>query len=295
MIYDNKENLMTSEFLDRGLPPYFWARNLPDNDWAQALVNGYGPSGETLPQLPDEPVQRKFVGGIGFESMQRAMRFVRRLKNSSSQHIGRDIGSLRNILDVGVGFGRIYRILMRDLHPRHLLGVDVDPAAIELTRSAMPYCNVELLAGTPPYSNLAEDQFELAYLHSVFSHLSEAAFLRLLVELKRVLTKSAILVFTTLKTEHVDRWDAQRNLQFMGAALAKVEFDAIAWRRLAQGDSFLYVPTGGGDPSRPHSEYGEAIVSKGYLVKTVPDLGFELLEYDSSPGLPQAYCVLGKK
>jgi hypothetical protein len=71
-------------------------------------------------------------------------------------------------------------------------------------------------------------------------------------------------------------------------------FDLNKWLQKAFSGEFLFVPTGGGSSSRPASFYGEAIITKSYLGKVLPDSGFEIVCFSEDTGLPQTFVVLRK-
>jgi hypothetical protein len=82
--------------------------------------------------------------------------------------------------------------------------------------------------------------------------------------------------------------------EYYGRALSTAGFDIKKWENLSDCGSFLFVPTGGGDPSRPADYYGEAIITEKYLEKITAELGFELKKFDITNDMPQAFVVMQK-
>ena len=75
------------------------------------------------------------------------------------------------MLDIGVGWGRVYRAMLRET--LLIVGIDPLPRCIELCREAFPDGKFELVQPQPPYQ-FADEAFDVVYLYSVFSHLNRA-------------------------------------------------------------------------------------------------------------------------
>jgi 2-polyprenyl-3-methyl-5-hydroxy-6-metoxy-1,4-benzoquinol methylase len=169
---------------------FTWAKTLNKIDWAKALSTGRGPGGEYLPPCPSNDIQKKYVGSSGHDAFLEALTFIDKMKENLSEN-GLKINAGIKILDCGVGFGRLYRAMLREVDPTSILGVDIDSKAIDMCRKAMPFGNFELIGKNPPYENLKSESFDLIYLYSVFSHLSEAGFKSMMTEFRRILKKGA--------------------------------------------------------------------------------------------------------
>jgi cyclopropane fatty-acyl-phospholipid synthase-like methyltransferase len=59
------------------------------------------------------------------------------------------LGPDSRLLDIGVGWGRIYRVLLRDTP--HIVGIDPVPQCVELCRSVLPGGQFEISPLAPPY------------------------------------------------------------------------------------------------------------------------------------------------
>lgn len=256
--------------------------------WARVLAEGRG---EGLPPMPDEEIQRQFVGVSGMDAFADPAAFmdlVVRTARSRRARLKRD----SRILDIGVGWGRFYRWLLRDFEVAGLVGVDVDPEMIRLCGAAMPYGDFRLVDPMPPY-DFENASFELIMLYSVFSHLSEAACLSLMDEIFRLLKEGGFVAFTTLKEAHLDVWAAQSKA---GIGI----YDAVGGhpdesRRKMQQGEFLFVATGGGDESRPNSFYGEAIISRSCLTRMLPRWPADLVLVSDERRLRRAIITLQKR
>jgi SAM-dependent methyltransferase len=268
------------------MTPTEWlaARSLTRTEWVEVLAGlRVEPALPQAPPMPDAGYQA-FVGSYGLDALAEAGQFY-----SAAGHIlhGESVGRL---LDFGCGWGRIYRLFLRDT--TQLVGVDIDADVINVCRIAMPYGNFEVCAPDPPLQ-FPNESFDTVVAYSVFSHLAEHTFVAWMREFRRLLAPGGHVFFTTLREGHLNVWDelTRNGNDYYKAALTSAEFSRSEWeRRAASGDGVLFVPTGGGD-IRPASFYGEAIVSRCYLERTLPELGLALVEFADDHRLPQAFVA----
>jgi SAM-dependent methyltransferase len=260
--------------LDKENTLHSWAQALTDEEWCQFLA-GTPMCGRVPPPLPPDEFQRDWVGSAGIEAFREAMAFCRLLK-STLANAGFELGPHSRLLDIGVGWGRIYRVLLRET--AQIVGIDTVPHCIELCRRALPNGEFEISPQIPPY-RFADGEFDVVYLYSIFSHLNEGPFQALLHETARLVAKGGFVVFTTLGPSD----DIMRRNGF-----------PETWRADAEAGRFLYVPTGGADESMPRSVWGWALVSKPYLQTIISDLPLKLIVYEPNR-LIQAFVVLQKR
>jgi len=258
-----------------------WGWQAPEDEtWARYLA-----SHPNAPPLPPEHVQTRFVGSCGEASFGEPSIFWRRILSVLNRE-GVTLSRKARILDIGVGWGRIYRWMMRDVDTSGIIGVDVDPDAIRMCLEAMPRGRFELTAEEPP-----ETGMDLAVAYSVFSHLSEAAARKLLDYAWRALRPGGYLALTTMTKNHVWVWREYLDTDPNGRAplLREMGFTPEAWMDKATGGQALYLPTGGGNDVLAASDYGEMILPRVWFA-TVD--GFELVDYSDRRDLPQATAVL---
>lgn len=273
-------------------PDFGWARALSDDEWRKALGTGVY-SDRHLPANPPASVQERYVGSSGTAAYLEAAAFWAHVKSILAA-AGHPITSDSRLLDFGVGWGRLYKYLFRDVSPKNIVGFDVAPEAISLCREAMPFGDFQLIGPTPPYPPKYRN-FDLIYLYSIFSHLSENCFTTIVEALRDRLAVNGCIAFTTLLLAHVNVWARQTNDRFYGPALNTVGFDKAAWRTAGErGDRALFVPIGGGSDILTADYYGETILTEEYLKRKVRTLGFELLHFSEPKDLPQALAVLRK-
>jgi SAM-dependent methyltransferase len=104
------------------------------------------------------------------------------------------VGSVRRVLDYACGYGRVLRWLKAEFPNAYLLGVDADGKA---AASAQDVLGVETRKLDITLAQPIDDPFDLIWVGSLFTHLSERESKRVLQYLRRHLTDSGVLVFTT--------------------------------------------------------------------------------------------------
>ncbi|HTF72513.1 MAG TPA: glycoside hydrolase family 99-like domain-containing protein, partial [Edaphobacter sp.] len=284
-------SLTKSENLTPG--DFGWAAGLSEREWIEFLAGVKPVDGHRPPKLPPADVQRMFVGSDGVTALQETAAFFQRVKRVASAN-GRPLQHDSKVLDFGVGWGRLYRLLLRDFAVTNLIGVDVDSKAIEMCKEAIPYGSFQQIPSLPPYP-LGAGEFDLILLYSVFSHLSEHSLKTILSEFERILKPGGFVAFTTLKKAHLEVWAQRADQPHWREHLARAAFDAGFWRKKATTGDFLFVPTGGGDESRPSDFYGEAIVTEAFLGKALSKSSLYVAHFSEPGDAPQALVVLRRK
>ena len=120
----------------------------------------------------------------------------------TKKYIDRDLFDIEKVLDWGCGCGRILRFFLEDWnilqHPR-IIGIDIDPVNIAWCKENLP--NAEFLCIDPdPPTTLPDNEFDLIYGSSVFTHLTEEDQDKWLLELRRLL-KPGGFCFVTINAE----------------------------------------------------------------------------------------------
>ncbi|MDM0076644.1 class I SAM-dependent methyltransferase [Variovorax sp. J2P1-59] len=263
---------------------------LPVADWIDFLLHQKAVDGLTPPAMPSVAMQDQFVGSNGRAALNEASIFCEKLREAAMK-CGQDTLANCRLLDFGVGWGRLYRILLNHCTPHSLIGVDIDSKCVQLCSEAMPYGTFQL-SGDPPLS-FAPATFDIVYAYSVFSHLAEHAFRTYMSEFARILKPGGLVVFTTLKGPHLDAWHrlSTGSDPWYVEYLKRAGFDHEGWLARRANGEFLYVPTGGGD-MRDSSFYGEAVVTEKFLIEKAPELGLSVVAFEERDEMPQAFVVL---
>ena len=116
-------------------------RGISDELWRALLQKKYSVYPRiksVLPDWPDEELQRSWVGNCAEPLDQQSFGFIRNLKSVYDRYGPKEL-SQSNVLDFGVGWGRLIRYLGKDVPAQRLWGCDSNTdilAVCERTRVA---------------------------------------------------------------------------------------------------------------------------------------------------------------
>lgn len=114
---------------------------------------------------------------------------------SALAQVGRGIEPDQSVLDFGSGGGRTLLWLIPDFPKTRFYGTDVDPEAVEWCRCNLTNAQFQVNSPLPPML-YHDEQFDVVYLISVFTHLSDEYQEVWLPELRRVTRRGGILLLT---------------------------------------------------------------------------------------------------
>lgn len=180
-------------------------RDLDDDVWALLLTKeyeGWPKIRALLPDLPEPALQQMWNGASGPPLAAQGVCFYRKLKVMQARHGQVPLGSAK-VLDFGCGWGRLTRMLARDLESGALFGCDPVEDILEVCRSSRVPATLarsDFLPRALPF----KEKFDLAFAFSVFTHVSEAAHLASLDALHRGLAPGGLLVVTVRPPAYVD-------------------------------------------------------------------------------------------
>lgn len=149
-----------------------------------------------IPPIPPAHLQERVVGGYFRDFMRSGARSVAVFDAILGKH-GRSIATSSEILDFGVGCGRVIRAI-RQQYPTglNLTGIDIDLEAITWLQENYAAIGRFVHAPHTPPTPLSSDQFDLVYGISVFTHLPEDMQFAWLAELRRVAAPGGILLLS---------------------------------------------------------------------------------------------------
>lgn len=260
----------------RGGPElYALFRPLPVDLWALLLTQQYDAYPNIRALLPDVPhpdLQRLYTGASGAELAARTAPFYELLNRRQEKHGEGPLTGAR-ALDFGCGWGRILRLLTRDVEPGDLFGCDPVLAVLEeCRRCRVPatFGRSEFLPERVPF----DGAFDLAFAFSVFTHLSERAVEACLDALHAALRPGGLLVMTIRPPDYLFESG------LMVEARAALGPDPAA--RLS-GPRLVFVPHAAG-PFHPQygggeMHYGETVITLPYVRERWSER-FELLAVD---------------
>jgi 2-polyprenyl-3-methyl-5-hydroxy-6-metoxy-1,4-benzoquinol methylase len=267
--------------LGKKLPLTELFHSASDDFWLWLFTEGYDQHAavrELLPGMPDTQTQLNFTGRSGHAALSDAFSIYQLIKKLSHQYAN-DVSEARAILDFGCGWGRIIRFFSKDLDESKIYGVDCYDEMIQLCRSQNLRGNFQIINPMPPM-NFSNDMFDIIYLYSVFSHLSEEAHLAWIQEFSRILNAGGVIIASTRprnfiehcvktsKKTNVAVWELGPSLSFTNYQDALRDYDA---------GKFIHCPTGG-PGVLDKSFFGETCIPKQY-VETVWTRYFSKVDY----------------
>jgi SAM-dependent methyltransferase len=142
--------------------------------------------------VPSTELQTR-VGTINF--LEAGWRIYSDLKRSLERYGG--IDQFKSILDWGCGCSRVLRYLIQDTAAKGVHGCDIDRDAIAWDRQHIPGAVFTPIQAYPP-TPYAENQFDLVYGISIFTHLDEPTQFQWLEELRRITRPGGLVAVSVL-------------------------------------------------------------------------------------------------
>jgi 2-polyprenyl-3-methyl-5-hydroxy-6-metoxy-1,4-benzoquinol methylase len=242
--------------------------DVSDDFWFWLFTDGYASDPrlkKILPTMPDKRIQQNFTGRSGKDAFSEAFSAYILFKQITEKH-AKKISDQNAVLDFGCGWGRIIRFFLKDLEPSQIYGADCYKEMIDICNNSNLNCNFDTIDPMPPIK-YQDNMFDVIYLYSVFSHLSEEAHLVWLKEFHRILKPGGIFLATTRPVEFIEHC---KNLAKMkkinewelGSTIAFSEPEQ-AYRDYNEG-KFVHSSTGGGGVL-DKSFFGESCISESYV------------------------------
>lgn len=117
---------------------------------------------------------------------------------------GLDIESFRSVFDFGCGCGRVLAGFEGILaEGAKLYGCDINADLVKFAQESIPFAEVALTGHMPPLP-YKEDQFDLVYSSSVYTHMSLPAMLQWTGELARVIAPGGIAMISHHGTRYAE-------------------------------------------------------------------------------------------
>jgi SAM-dependent methyltransferase len=177
---------------------------------------------------------------------------------SCLESCGEDITAVRSALDFGCSSGRVLRVLSAAYPTARWLGCDANAPAIQWAKDNLPGVEAFVSSDAPPLA-VEDNQLDLVYAISVWSHFEPMLGLRWFDEMHRVLRPGGHLVFTTHGLSSV-AFDATRWLRPHHQA------DEIAGAIYRRGYWFAYEFGPSGDWGVINPGWGTTFVSSEWLL-----------------------------
>jgi SAM-dependent methyltransferase len=251
---------------DGGLEQF---RQLDADLWALLLTQEYDAYPNlraALPAVPAPALQQMWNGASGAALAAQSAAFYRRLRERFAEHGGRPLAEA-TVLDFGCGWGRLTRILARDVPRERLCGCDPTQSILDVCRdNGVParFARSEFVPDRIPF----DDRFDVVFAFSVFTHLSEVAHDRCLRALHAALRPGGVLVVTVRPPAYAELSELLRPV---GEALDPASVRYLFVPHAAEASHPQY---GGGEMT-----YGETVVTLPYVRERWSEM-FALLEAD---------------
>jgi hypothetical protein len=243
-------------------------RSLPLDDFGLLLLSmpsdEYPSLSRLLPQMADPQVQRDWTGADGVVLLTQSLNFVRTMSQGYTEIVGSSLRQKR-ILDFGVGWGRLVRLMYHYCDPENIFGCDPWDASLDVCRRDGLRCNLaqsDWLPNSLPFSG----KFDLIFAFSVFTHLSERATAQALQTLASQISDDGLLVITIRPVEY---WHHHQPME------DRVRQDLVACHRSI---GFAFAPHNrqrvDGDVT-----YGDTSIALDWLQKRIPALRIRRVDH----------------
>lgn len=205
-----------------------------------------------FPDWPSTRVMEETVGASGLKLQMMTNAFIRSLVGGATRFLPRPLASC-HVLDYGVGFGRNLRMLSKYVPTDQLAGIDPFSPHIDSCKTIglkAQTCLCETVPTGLP-EPLAGRRFDLVFLFSIFTHLSEATHKRVLGVIHNALADDGLLAVTVRPGE---AWDVT----------AKRE-EIPRYRKLHDDTGFAFMPIAIFPPVNGEHTFGETTISLDYV------------------------------
>lgn len=187
-------------------------RQLGLDPWGELLWTmpnqNYPALSSILPAMSSEEVQIAWTGNFGRALLNQTIPFVRYILSVSNWR-PQQIDDFK-VLDYGCGYGRISRLMMKYVDTKNIFGADPWKESVTLVHEAGFGENFKLTDEVPSILPFEENNFDLIWAFSVFTHLSPAVADKSLQTLSRYLNNDGVLVITLRPFEY---WDMRSDIQ----------------------------------------------------------------------------------
>jgi len=216
-----------------------------------------------FPTMASDEVQMNWTGAHGQTLLFQSLAFTKSLVTGYHEISGQEFGRAK-VLDYGCGWGRLIRLLYKYVPVHNIYGVDPWDESIKqcLSHGVLGSLKVsEWLPKRLPF----DEQFDVIYAFSVFTHLSQKTTSMVLETLRRYMFDKGVLAITIRPKEY---WHIHN-----GGANACEMIEAHD----AKGFAFLPHKR---DPIEGEITYGDASMSLAYLENTVPQWKVARVEFN---------------
>lgn len=247
-------------------------RELDDDLWALLLTReyeAYPAIRSFLPDLPPPELQQKWNGDSGPVLAAQSVGFYRKLRQVHRLY-GSDELAVTPVLDFGCGWGRLTRMLARDVESGNLYGCDPVEEVLDVCRETRVPAEL-FRSDFLPESLEVDRRFGLIFAFSVFTHISERAARASFSAIREALRPGGLFTFTIRPAAYLDMNPMMAPLL---AELGDRREETLA------GPAYLFLAHGEKDhPQYDGTEmtYGESVITLPWIAQNWTD-GFEIVD-----------------
>jgi SAM-dependent methyltransferase len=241
--------------------------------WGQVLAAAdelLGRADVFLPQMPDPSVQEAWTGLSGGRLLRQSIAFIEQVALACAE--AGVTPATAQVLDFGVGWGRLAMLWLKYSQPKNLVGCDAWQDSLDLAR----HCRLPIqLIRSDPYLHslpLQEASLDVVFAFSVFTSLGPKAFPSCLEGVARLLKPGGTVVFTVRPAEY---WSLRPDVS-----------EALS---TAESSEFYFKPY----PDR--DDYGDTSVSLKYLDGVCAQTGLGKPSLEWFPADPHQIVVRARR
>lgn len=161
-----------------------------------------------LPTVPISYIQNAWTGSSGLTLLHSSCAFIRSL-TSLYERLTRKKLFDSYVLDYGCGWGRLSRLLLKDIPINHMFAADAWQKSIDIFLSSRIHNNVKLVDEYPTGSVYDDIKMDLIFAFSVFTHTSPLCTSHILSSLRETISSDGILVITVRPENY---WKHQKEI-----------------------------------------------------------------------------------
>jgi ubiquinone/menaquinone biosynthesis C-methylase UbiE len=203
--------------------------------------------------MPPDDIQDNWTGNHGIALLGQSLAFTKTVIDGYGELIGKDL-KRSVVLDYGCGWGRLIRLLYKHVPYDKIYGVDPWDKSIELCKQYGVKANLAICDYVPD-SLPFDQQFDLIFAFSVFTHLSEKTAKTVFSTMRKYIHDDGILVITIRPKKY---WLNYKQGKFKNEMY-----------QVHEKDGFAFIPHHR-EPINGDITYGDASISLGYIEENFP-------------------------
>jgi SAM-dependent methyltransferase len=212
-------------------------RGLPIEDFGLFFISlpnlAYPHLSRVLPPMASPQVQTDWTGAHGHTLYAQTSAFLRLIVSNYARYRQRSLDDL-TIMDFGVGYGRVLRLMYYFSNPDKLWGVDAWEKSLEHCKNVGMPGHFALSDAMPEKLPVGDVKFDLIYSLSVFTHLAPGSAAKCLSALRHHIAPDGCLMLTIRPIEFWPYYDASRGIK-----------EAARLQKLHRSTGIAYLPHNG--------------------------------------------------